>query len=179
MPSNWGTFLHKDLEVLANEELKNTKKLKLLQREIVKFESCSSCIEGEYPECSLGSRCFDRIKLMRKLTPHYAGIRTLLNRFYAVRAANNLLIQADNAIFSYNIDKLKVFLQSLTPNQRLITDDGDKLETIGDNLDKEVFEMFGDVWNKFDIECKDYPKETCIICNMWTEKKKLRCFKKW
>lgn len=72
LPINWGTHLHQSLANLTRTDLTTVENLANLHFEISNFDKCSYCKSINEKECALGNACRDKLRLLRKLFPHFA-----------------------------------------------------------------------------------------------------------
>lgn len=176
LPFKWGTYLHQSLMNLTRTELTAVENLANLQSEILNFDNCSYCKSTNYKECALGNSCRDKLRLLRKLSPHFAGIRTLLRKIYRVREINRKLLEADAILFNNNFEALRKLLDAKQKSSSLKQESVVDNEEAVTNTDDYVLQKFGRLWQAFTDSCLNFPKEYCSICKVWTIKKKLKTF---
>lgn len=101
IPSFWASRIYANLTTIfpiAN--------FKLLQNNIVSFESCAMCKQASNNKCNSISSCNDNLRVVKELSNHYQALRTLIRQLYDIRNQNLIIIQIDKAMLESNLIQL-------------------------------------------------------------------------
>ena len=101
IPALWATHLFTNLRLL--EPIAN---FKLLQNNIVSFETCSLCNASYTFKCDSIDTCNDNIRILNDLSSHFQRIRTITRMLYTIRTLNILLINIDTYLINGNIAEI-------------------------------------------------------------------------
>ena len=101
IPNFWASRLFVNLQTIYP-----VSNFKLLQNNIVNFETCSRCNQSTRNQCIEIQHCNDNFRNVLELSKHYQGIRTLSRLLYQIRSLNLLLIHIDQSILQGNLIRL-------------------------------------------------------------------------
>ena len=162
--NDWAVKLHNAMIKLT----KNVANIKEIVSAVYRFEYCKYCVDNDYERCEKPTRCQDFIKLLRKIQPHYSGLRSLIRKIYEIRRLVRWLEEIDWVVASGDWIQFLRLTKHHISSKGVIRASRDEMDRI--NMDENFRKHFLIIENDFKKACRKWPKHECHVCRVLCDK---------